>query len=176
MFKQADLEEQLAPEDIEMMGEAAWWAARPDEGIEAFQRAYRAYLQAGQKTRAATVALTLAREFGVKLANSVSAGWFNRAKRLLEAEPEGAEHGYLYARQSLQALHHVGMLVGHVRRLADVRFEVVRRQLELLVRALARLAVLHVAQLPFAQPEIQLPRLGRVAAIALRVDTSARRE
>ena len=105
LFKQADLEDRLAPEDIEAMGEAAWWAARPDEGIEAFQRACRAYLQAGQKTRAATVALTLAREFGVKLANSVSAGWFNRAKRLLEAEPEGAEHGYLYARQSLQALN-----------------------------------------------------------------------
>jgi class 3 adenylate cyclase len=105
LFRQADLEDQLAPEDIESMGEAAWWAARPDEGIEAFQRAYGAYLKAGKKTRAATVALTLAREFGVKLASSVSAGWFNRARRLLEAEPEGAEHGYLYARQSLQALN-----------------------------------------------------------------------
>ena len=71
LFKQADLEDRLAPEDIEAMGDAAWWAAQPDEGIEAFQRAYSAYLAAGQKTRAAYVALTLAREFGVKLEGPV---------------------------------------------------------------------------------------------------------
>lgn len=122
LFKQADLVDRLAPEDLESMGEAAWWAARPDEGIEAFQRAYSAYLEAGKKTRAAYVALTLAREFGVKLEGPVSAGWFNRAKRLLEAEPEGAEHGYLYLRQSVLTLNagSVDEAIGLAQRAVDV--------------------------------------------------------
>lgn len=85
------------------MGEAAWWAARPDDAIEALQRAYAAYIDAGKPARAAYVALSLAREYGVKLASSVAAGWFKRAQRLLESEPEGVEHGYLYARQSFLA-------------------------------------------------------------------------
>ena len=60
LFKQADQDAELPPEDIESMGDAAWWAARPDEGIEAFQRAYSAYLAAQNRPRAAYVALTLA--------------------------------------------------------------------------------------------------------------------
>ena len=122
LFKQADLEDKLPPEDIESMGEAAWWAAQPDEGIEAFQRAYSAYLTAGQKTRAAYVALTLAREFGVRLEGPVSAGWFNRAKRLLDAEPEGAEHGYLYLRECVLALNagNVDESIGFAKRAVEV--------------------------------------------------------
>jgi class 3 adenylate cyclase len=34
----------------------------------------------------------------------VATSWFKRAERLLESEPEGVEHGYLYGRRSLQAL------------------------------------------------------------------------
>ena len=122
LFKQAELEDRLAPEDIEAMGDAAWWAAQPDEGIEAFQRAYSAYLAAGQKTRAAYVALTLAREFGVKHEGPVSSGWFNRAKRLLDAEPEGVEHGYLYLRQCVLALNagNVDESVGFGKRAVEV--------------------------------------------------------
>jgi class 3 adenylate cyclase len=122
LFKQADLGDRLPAEDLESMGEAAWWAARPDEGIHAFQRAYSAYLAAGKRTRAAYVALLLAREFGVKLEGPVSAGWFNRAKRLLEAEPEGAAHGYLYLRQSVLALNagSVDESIGLAQRAAEV--------------------------------------------------------
>src|SRR2546423_1002151 len=122
LFKQADLEDRLAAEDIESMGDAAWWAARPDEGIEAFQRAYAAYLETGKRTRAAFVALTLAREFGVRLEGPVSASWFNRAKKLLEAEPEGAEHGYLYLRECVLALNagNVDESIGLARRAVEV--------------------------------------------------------
>jgi class 3 adenylate cyclase len=87
------------------MGDAAWWAARPDEGIDVLQRAYRAYLDEDNQVRAGYVALLLAREFGVKLESAVSSGWLNRAKRLLEAEPESAEHGYLFLRESALALN-----------------------------------------------------------------------
>ena len=92
----------LSPEDLEAMADAAWWTARPDEAIELLQRAYTAYLGASKQARAGYVALTLAREYGVKFATAVSSSWFNRAKLLLEAEPESAELGYLYLRQSVQ--------------------------------------------------------------------------
>ena len=105
LFSQAAAADPLDPEDLELMAEAAWWAARPEDAIKAYQRAYTAYLKAGKPTRAAYVALTLAREHGAKLAASASSGWFNRAKRLLDGEPEAAEHGFLYARQTVLALN-----------------------------------------------------------------------
>jgi tetratricopeptide (TPR) repeat protein len=95
----------LAPEDMEAMADAAWWTARPDDAIELLQRAYAAYTEAAKPARAGYVALTLAREYGVKFATAVSNSWFNRAKQLLEAEPESAELGYLYLRESVLELN-----------------------------------------------------------------------
>jgi class 3 adenylate cyclase len=122
LFKQAQAVGQLAPEDLESMGEAAWWAARPDEGIEALRRAYSAYLGAGKQARAAYVAVSLAREYGVKFATSVSAGWLKRAKRLLDMEPEAAEHGYLYARECVLAMNggQLDEAIELARRTADI--------------------------------------------------------
>jgi hypothetical protein len=96
----------LAPGDLEAMADAAWWSARPDEAIELLQRAYAAYVEADKPARAGYVALTLAREYGVKFATAVSTSWFNRAKHLLEPEPESAELGYLYLRESVQETAH----------------------------------------------------------------------
>lgn len=104
LFKQADASTQLGPEDLEAMAEAAWWAMRADDAIEAFERAYAGYVEAQENIRAAHVALTLDREHGAKLAGSVATSWFNRAQRILETEPEGPEHGYLLARRSFRAL------------------------------------------------------------------------
>lgn len=104
LFEEADASVELGPEDLESMAEAAWWAMRPDEAIDVLERAYAGYLRANEKARAAIVALTLSREHGAKLEGSVATGWFNRAKRHLESEPEGPEHGYLYGRQSLRAM------------------------------------------------------------------------
>src|SRR5204863_3310990 len=105
LYKKADDGDALHPEELESMGDAAWWAARPGEAIGVLQRAYAAYLGAGNRARAGYVALSLAREFGVKFDSSVSAGWLNRAQKLLEAEPEVAETGYLYARKAVQAMN-----------------------------------------------------------------------
>jgi class 3 adenylate cyclase len=104
LFKVADASGGLSPEDLEHMADAAWWAARPDDNIDALERAYSAYSAAGNRSRAAYVALSLAREYAGKLSSTVATGWLSRATRLLESEPEGMEHGYLYARQSLLAL------------------------------------------------------------------------
>jgi class 3 adenylate cyclase len=121
----------LAPEDLEAMADAAWWTARPDEAIELLQRAYAAYLEAAKPARAGYIALTLAREYSVKFATAVSSSWFNRAKQLLEAEPESAELGYLYLRQSVQELNvnRVDESIAAARRAVDVGIRVGDRNL-----------------------------------------------
>ena len=104
LFVEADASVELGPDDLESMAEAAWWAMRPDDAIDILERAYAGFVRAKDNARAALAALTLSREHGAKLEGSVATGWFNRAKRHLESEPEGPEHGYLYGRQSLRAL------------------------------------------------------------------------
>jgi class 3 adenylate cyclase len=104
LFKVADAEGELSPGDLEIMADAAWWAARPDDCIDALERAYAAYVATGNRARAGYVALSLAREYAGRLAHTVASGWLKRATRLLEAEPEGTEHGYLSARRSALAL------------------------------------------------------------------------
>ena len=91
----ADASGSLAPEDLERLAEAAWWAGRMDDCIQARERAYAAYIEVGNGRRAARVALNLARDYRSKLAPSVAMGWLNRAQRLLAEESECPEHGYL---------------------------------------------------------------------------------
>ena len=104
LFQEADASHALAPDDLEAMADAAFWSMRPDDAIDARERAYAGYVGAHENARAAHVALTLAREHGAKLAGSVAASWFNRAQKILESEPEGPAHGYLFARQSFGAM------------------------------------------------------------------------
>lgn len=85
----------LEPEDLERLARACWWTGRPNESIEARERAYGEYLQRGEKRPAAFAALTLRREYAAKLSGSVATGWFSRAETLLEGEPESIPHGYL---------------------------------------------------------------------------------
>jgi len=122
----------MAPEDLEAMADAAWWAAKPDEAIEVLQRAYAAYVEAAKPARAGYVALTLAREYGVKYASAMSRSWFNRAKHLLEAEPESAELGYLFLRESVQEsnLNRLEESIAAARRAVEVGVRVGDRNLQ----------------------------------------------
>lgn len=104
-FSVADAAGKLSPSDLEMMADAAWWAARPDDCIDTLERAYSAHLHAANRARAGYIALSLAREYSGRGSHNVASGWFWRGTRLLEAEPEGREHGYLYERQSWLALN-----------------------------------------------------------------------
>jgi class 3 adenylate cyclase len=81
--------------DLELLAKSAWWVGRPNEAIEARERAYARYIERGDRPRAAFMALTLRRENVAKLAGSVAQGWLTRAERLLADEPESVAHGYL---------------------------------------------------------------------------------
>jgi hypothetical protein len=94
-FASASVEEALTGEDLEAQAEAAWWTAHPNESIDAMERAYAVYSREGNPRRAAYVALNLADQWGERLQSAQAAGWFQRATRLLEGQPESVEHGYL---------------------------------------------------------------------------------
>jgi class 3 adenylate cyclase len=92
VFSQVDA---LGGDDLERLAQSAWWIGRIHEFFDAYQRAYAAHIEEGNRLRAGFVALRLAFYYAHQLAPAVAAGWQNRAERLLAAEPEAAEHGYL---------------------------------------------------------------------------------
>ena len=114
--------EGFSAEDLERLGDAAWLTGRIDECIGTRERAYAAYLEAGNRRRAAFVALRLAQDYWRKLAQSVAAGWVGQAVRLLEGEPESSEHGYLAYAQSLITLlaGDIDAMLEHSRRAFDI--------------------------------------------------------
>jgi class 3 adenylate cyclase len=90
-----DADGTLRAEDLERLGEAAWWNARPTESLDAFERAHAEYLSDGNVRRAAFVAVRLANEYLERRDSALWNGWVRRAGRLLQDQPEGVEHGYL---------------------------------------------------------------------------------
>jgi class 3 adenylate cyclase len=95
LLQKADADGLLGPEDVEQLGEAAWWTGRLEEAIDFRERAYAAYVEAGEPRRAALLAMMISGDHGKKGAGAVAGGWLSRAARLLENEPEGVEHGHL---------------------------------------------------------------------------------
>lgn len=95
LMREADLARPLEPEDLELLGEAAWWVGRMDQCIDYHERAYGAYLNAENPKRAGFMALLLVRHYFMKSAPSIAVGWFSHAERLLADEPDCVEHGYL---------------------------------------------------------------------------------
>jgi hypothetical protein len=91
----ADASQGLSPEDLEGLAAAARYAGRIAECMAASERAYAAYLDAGNRRRAGFVALGLARDYLARRNPSVGKAWLSRGERLLEAEPESVEYGYL---------------------------------------------------------------------------------
>ena len=95
LLKEADEVHRLSGEDLEALAKSAWWIGRSSECISAFERAYAAFVDVGDRPEAAFIALTLRREYLSKLSPSVAQGWLQRAEHLLENEPESIAHGYL---------------------------------------------------------------------------------
>jgi class 3 adenylate cyclase len=104
LLKEADESGQLTADDLKMFGESSWWLGKLEDSISARERAFTAYLTGGDKRKAAVMALTLANDYFGKLAHSIGAGWFNKAERLLQDEPDCVEKGWLAMMHALSAL------------------------------------------------------------------------
>ncbi|HKR48751.1 MAG TPA: AfsR/SARP family transcriptional regulator [Pseudonocardiaceae bacterium] len=95
MLSAADREGRLTAEDLDGLAEAACWLGCYRESLAARHRAHQAFLRTGNQRRAALTASMLAMHHGGLRQFAISSGWFHRAQRLLEDEPDCAEHGYL---------------------------------------------------------------------------------
>ncbi|HXJ66265.1 MAG TPA: adenylate/guanylate cyclase domain-containing protein [Actinomycetota bacterium] len=100
-LSQADREGSLAGEGLHLLAEAAYWAARPDETVEALERAFGAYLSEGDRAAAAMMAFRVAEQHGMRMLLSQAQGWAARAGRLAAENPEWPVHGWLVWMQGL---------------------------------------------------------------------------
>ena len=102
-LKQADAAKGLDAEGLEMLADAAWWVAQPGDSVVARERAYAAFVAAGNKPRAARAAIRLAQENANKQSFSAAQAWFGRAEKLVEGNEDSAEYGHLLFGRALMS-------------------------------------------------------------------------
>jgi class 3 adenylate cyclase len=95
ILKRIDATTGLDAEGLEALADASWWTAQPAENIAARERAYKAFLAAGEKPRAAQAALWLVRDYGSKGAIALAQAWLERAEKLVQGDEDSAAFGYV---------------------------------------------------------------------------------
>jgi class 3 adenylate cyclase len=118
--------EKLEATDLERFAEAAWWSGKLDDAIALRERAYAAYVAAGDTHGAARMALTLNWDYSGRGSFAIAGGWFATGERLLEGLPESPEHGLLMLFRSLTALFAEGDLQ-HAVELFEQAYEIAGR-------------------------------------------------
>ena len=97
---EAELARVESPEAFEGLGLTAWWLDLAPSVFESRERAYRLYLDRGDKPSAARVAVWLAWDYwAFRGENAVANGWLQRARRLIEGYPDSAERAWLEIRE-----------------------------------------------------------------------------
>ena len=91
----AERDHALPGADLESLALAAFFAGQPEVEDAATERAFNAYLAEGEDTRAAYIAIHIARNAGRIGRPSIASGWVRRAERIIGAEGETYAHGYL---------------------------------------------------------------------------------
>jgi DNA-binding CsgD family transcriptional regulator len=83
----------LAPVEVVLAADAAWWLTHLDESLRFRQRAYAAFAGANEHTRAAMCAWYLWFDYRFKGDAAVASGWLTRAIRHAEQVPVSREAG-----------------------------------------------------------------------------------
>ncbi|HZP48665.1 MAG TPA: LuxR C-terminal-related transcriptional regulator [Vicinamibacterales bacterium] len=92
-------------EALEGLGLACWWLDEEATVFDARERAYKQYVDAGDRRSAGRVAVWIAWDCAAFRGESaVANGWLQRARRLLEGFPDSAETAWLEARESQIAM------------------------------------------------------------------------
>jgi ATP/maltotriose-dependent transcriptional regulator MalT len=82
------------------LAEAMWWLGRWDECLDARQRAFRDYEELGDTRKAGRCAVSLYETFSFRAKPAVASGWLQRARRVLQGDPDCVEHGALLLREA----------------------------------------------------------------------------
>ncbi|MGH3368661.1 MAG: hypothetical protein ACRDPR_01545 [Nocardioidaceae bacterium] len=110
----ADAAAPLEPDELDLMAECAWWIGKMRHCMALRERAHTAYRKQGNVRRAARVALDLTQHHGDLGELGDASAWLQNASRLLDDQPEGAEHGWLSLSRAMVA-HDEGDLDAAVR-------------------------------------------------------------
>lgn len=98
---EADLED---PESLDGYGRALWWLGDAEGALEARERAHRAFAERGDRSRAARIALWLAREHLAVRRNALaSEAWAGRAEALIDQREPTLDLGWLELARSERA-------------------------------------------------------------------------
>ena len=95
---------ELEPADLGALSTAAWLVGDTETSVRALQRSFHVHSDNGDNLAAARDALQLTMVLNGSGNHAAAQGWHARASRLLESEPDAAEHGYL---QMHRMFHHV---------------------------------------------------------------------
>ena len=102
---QAELVRAESPEALEGLGLTGWWLDLAESVFDSRERAYRLYLDCGDKPSAARVAVWLAWDYwAFRGESAVASGWLQRARRLLEDQPACVERAWLEIREGSMSL------------------------------------------------------------------------
>jgi DNA-binding NarL/FixJ family response regulator len=94
-----------SPEALEGLGVAAWWLDLADIVFDVRERAYRLYVDRGANVDAARVAVWLAWDcWAFRGESAVANGWLQRARRLLDGQPDCTERAWLESREGALVL------------------------------------------------------------------------
>jgi len=108
VFEQSLAERETAAAH-EGLGLAAWWLDDSETVFGSRERAYKLYLDEGDKRSAARIAVWLAWDcWAFRGESAVADGWLQRARRQLEGLPDSVELAWLEARESQLALAEAG--------------------------------------------------------------------
>jgi ATP/maltotriose-dependent transcriptional regulator MalT len=90
-----------SPEALEGLALAAWWLDDAEVVFDARERAYRLYMDGGDRRSAARIAVWLAWDaWAFRGENAVSNGWLQRARSLLSGLPACPEQAWLEVREA----------------------------------------------------------------------------
>jgi class 3 adenylate cyclase len=97
----------LGAADLDTLADSAFFTGRLDEALSFRERAYKAYLDEGNRLRAAGMAVRLSLDYMAKANLPLFSGWLAKGERILADEPESLAHGQaalVHAFQSTEVL------------------------------------------------------------------------
>ena len=103
-YSAVDRAHPLAPDDLEALAEAAFWAGRSAKALEAGQRAHAGFVAESRQAEAASAALGVGQLHFLTGGTAVASAWLSRAQRLLADLPETVAHAELAWAESQAAL------------------------------------------------------------------------
>jgi class 3 adenylate cyclase len=94
-LRETDQHGSLAGEGLHLLAQAAYWTGRPDETVEALERAFGAYRREGNDQMAAMLAFRVGEQYGMRGAFPQAQGWAARAMHLADGHPDWPVAGWL---------------------------------------------------------------------------------